>query len=163
MVVGNNKIVTIEYSLKDAEGNLLDSNKGFAPLEYLQGAGNIVPGLERVMEGMQAGESKEIFIAPQDAFGLYDEALKKILPVSIFGNHETLNKGDTVIQPDGTEAIVIDMDDNNITVDSNHPLAGIALQYEVRVNGIRAARNEELLKGFPFPENNCCSGEPGCC
>jgi FKBP-type peptidyl-prolyl cis-trans isomerase SlyD len=162
MVVSKNIIVAIEYNLKDVEGNLLDSNKGFAPLEYLQGAGNIVPGLERVMEGMRTGESKEIIVAAQDAFGLYDEALKKILPVSMFTNHATMKQGDAVMLQDGTEVIVKDMDKDYITVDANHPLAGIALQYEVKVTGMRAARNEELLKGFPFMENGCCSGEPGC-
>lgn len=163
MLVSKNKIVAIEYSLKDVEGNLLDSNKGYAPLEYLQGAGNIVPGLERVIEGMRTGESKEVMVAPQDAFGLYDEALKKLLPVSMFANHATMKQGDAAMLQDGTEVIVKDMDKDYITVDANHPLAGIALQYEVKVTGIRTARNEELLKGFPFMENGCCSGEPGCC
>ena len=163
MVVSKNKIVAIAYSLKDVEGNLLDSNQGFVPLEYLQGAGNIVPGLERAMEGMRTGESKEVMVAPQDAFGLYDETLIRLLPVSMFANNETMKKGDAVMLQDGSEVIVKDMDKEYITVDANHPLAGIALQYEVKVTGIRAARKEELLKGFPLMENGCCSGEPGCC
>lgn len=163
MVVNKNKIVAIEYSLKDEEGLILDSNKGFAPIEYLHGAGNILPGLEKAIEGMQTGETKLGMVAAEQAYGLYDKALQKELPVGLFENYETLQEGDAVKLPDGTTAVVIKKENEKIMVDSNHPLAGTVLYFEVKVTGIRTAREDELLKGYPLPEKGNCSGAPGCC
>ena len=163
MIVSKNKIVAIEYSLKDGEGILLDSNRGFAPLEYLQGAGNIVPGLEQAMEGMQIGETKVVAVEAAHAFGGYEQALQKVLPAGMFKNYETINEGDAILLEDGTEAIVIKKENETLCVDANHPLAGVTLQYEVQVKGIRLAEADELLQGFPGPVVSGCSGTPGCC
>lgn len=163
MIVCKNKVVAIEYSLKDTEGVLLDSNKGYAPIEYLQGAGNIVPGLEKAIEGMQMGESKSVVVSPEHAFGLYEETLQSVLPAALFNNYETLGEGDTTRLQDGTDVIVIKKENETITVDANHPLAGVTLQFEVKVTGIRDAGQDELLKGFPISVRDGCNGTPGCC
>lgn len=163
MIAEKNNIIAIEYTLKDQEGHLLDSNEGFAPVEYLHGAGNIVPGLEKAIFGLKKDDIIEVFLNPGEAYGLYKDELKYILPVSQYEGITSANPGDIIQLPDGNEAVVLERNENNIFADANHPLAGKSLIYKIRIVAIRKAEKAELNANMPLPEynNNYC-GVAGC-
>lgn len=162
MVVQKNNVVSIFYEISDFQDRLLDSNKGFAPLEYLQGAGNLIPELEKGLAGMRQGESRQLKIAAADAFGAYDASL-----LLQFENKQSenagLSAGDYFRLADGRAGIIREINQDYIQVDLNHPLAGLDLKYSVEVFEIRAATEAELQMGRPLITGESCSGEPGCC
>lgn len=162
MVVSNNKIVGINYSLFDDAHNLLDSNEGYAPLVYLHGAKNIIPGLESALEGMETAERKEISVSPENAYGFRD--IRKVYTL-LANEYDALGmvEGDSIRLSDGREAIVHSTSSEVLTVDENHPLAGMLLHFDITVVFIKEATLEEVAHGFPLAEANpwCCI--PGCC
>ena len=163
MTVAKNTVVAIEYELRDAEGIVLDSNKNFAPLEYLHGAGNIVAGLEKALQGLQTNDNIQVIVSPEFGYGLHDNTLLYKVPLTTYSNTGFTAIGDIIQLPDGKEAIIIAVDDNSILADANHPLAGRVLHYDVTIKNIREASNEEIERDQPLEELNHCSGMPGCC
>lgn len=162
MVVEKNKVVSIYYEILDIQRRLLDSNKGFAPLEYLQGVGNLIPGLEIGLEGMHQGESRQLKIAAADAFGAYDASL--LLTIENNQPEDTgLSAGDYFRLTDGRAGIIKEINQDYIQVDLNHPLAGLDLWYQVEIIHIREAADAELEIGRPLDSGEFCSGEAGCC
>lgn len=162
MVVEKNKVVSIFYEIRDIQRRLLDSNKGFAPLEYLQGAGNLIPGLEIGLEGIHQGECREFKIAAADAFGAYDASLL----LKIENNQPEnpgLSPGDYFRLADGRIGIIKEINQDYLQVDLNHPLAGMDLWYQVEIIHIREAADAELEIGRPLDTGEFCSGEAGCC
>lgn len=152
MKIGAKKAVTIAYTLKDEAGEVLDTSQGGDPLTYLQGEGNIVPGLERALEGKTTGDNVKVALAPDDAYGKRDEALKQTIParqlqvedkrkVKVGGRYRAwLDGGAHTVE-------VIAVDGSQVTVDGNHPLAGMTLHFEVDVVEVRDATAEELAHG----------------
>lgn len=163
MIVEKNKIIAIEYSLKDEEGHLLDSNEGFAPIEYLQGAGNIVPGLEQALLGLNKDDTTEVCLKPEEAYGLYRDELKFTIPISQYEGAAGTDTGNIIQLPDGNEAVVVERNESNIIADANHPLAGKSLFYKIKIIAIRDAAEAEINAGMPLMENNNTNcGVPGC-
>ena len=150
--VEKNKVVTFHYTLKDKEtGEVLDSSQYHGePLKVLIGANNIIPGLERQMEGMEVGEKKTIEVKAEEAYGQKDESLIQKVPREYFQGIE-LQKGMPLQAqtPDGQiiNLIVVDFNDNEVIVDMNHPLAGKDLVFDVEIVDVRDATLEEISHG----------------
>ena len=150
--VEKNKVVKFHYTLKDKEtGEVLDSSQQYGePLTVLIGANNIIPGLERQMEGMEVGEKKTIEVKAEEAYGPKDENLIQKIPIENFQGIE-LQKGLPLQAqtPDGQiiNLVVVDFDDKEVVVDMNHPLAGKDLVFDVEIVDVRDATLEEISHG----------------
>ena len=163
MIVENNKIVSIHYILKNEAGEVLQENKDHDPEEYLHGAGNLVAGLERALEGMKVNEVMELIIPADDAYGPVEKSLIIDVPNTEFEDIDSIHEGDHIQLFDGTDAVVVEMYEDHVVVDANHPLAGQTLYYTIKVSGIRDAREEEIEHGGPINEAAKSCGPEGCC
>jgi FKBP-type peptidyl-prolyl cis-trans isomerase SlyD len=148
MLIDANKAVSIDYTLTNDAGG--------APLVYLQGAGNIIPGLEKALAGKQAGDELTVSIEPEDAYGEYSAELVSTLNRSMFEGVDELEVGMQfhASAPDGQMQIVTirDLDGDDVTVDGNHPLAGQRLTFQVKIVGVRDASQEEIAHGHVHGE-----------
>ncbi|MCA9116468.1 MAG: peptidylprolyl isomerase [Planctomycetaceae bacterium] len=152
MQAAKEKVVSINYELKDDQGNVIDSSEGRAPLAYLHGAGNIVVGLERELEGKSAGDSFEVCVAPADGYGERMDELVQPVPRENFPDPGEVTVGSQfqAQTPDGPRLItVVGVDEQNVTIDANHPLAGQSLNFTGEVVDIRDPTAEELQHGHP--------------
>lgn len=150
MQIGQDSVVSIHYTLTGDSGETLDSSSGSDPLVYLQGHGNLIPGLERELRGKQAGDKIKVRIPPTEAYGEQDASLIQEVPRAAFGPntnpevgmqfHADSNHGPRTVT---ITKVVGDL----ITVDGNHPLAGQHLNFDVQVVDVRAATQEELSHG----------------
>ena len=150
MQIAKGKVVTFDYSLKDEQGQLLDSSEGMDPLPYLHGAENIVAGLENALEGKSVGDRVEVVVPPQDGYGERNDALKQSVPRSDFAEFNDLAVGMQFAIQGGEEpaiVTVVAVNDESVTLDGNHPLAGVTLHFDVTVREIRDAQPEELAHG----------------
>jgi FKBP-type peptidyl-prolyl cis-trans isomerase SlyD len=150
MKIGEDKVVSIHYTLTDSGGSVLDSSSGNEPLLYLHGAGNIIPGLESALEGKVSGDKLSVTVEPEQGYGTRDERLVQAVPRSAFKGVEQLAPGMQFQAqgPQGTRLVVITQVTSDIvTVDANHPLAGQTLHFEVEVTEVREATSEELEHG----------------
>ena len=156
MTIAANKAVSIEYTLTNDDGDVIDSSAGGAPLVYLQGAGNIIPGLEKALEGKAVGEELKVTVEPEDAYGEYSAELVSTLSASMFEGVDQLEVGMQfhASAPDGQMQIVTirDLDGDDVTVDGNHPLAGQRLTFKVKVVAVRDASEEEVAHGHVHGE-----------
>ncbi|KPJ81376.1 MAG: peptidylprolyl isomerase [Gammaproteobacteria bacterium SG8_30] len=150
MKIAQEKVVSIHYTLKNAEGSVLDSSSGSDPLAYLHGAGNIIPGLESALEGKEAGEKLAVTVEPGQGYGDRDERLVQDVPRAAFKDVQELAPGMQFQAqgPQGTRLVVVtQVAEETVTVDANHPLAGQTLHFEVEVAEVRDATAEELEHG----------------
>jgi FKBP-type peptidyl-prolyl cis-trans isomerase SlyD len=150
MQVAKNKVVSIDYTLKNDAGEVIDSSEGHEPLLYLHGAQNIVPGLEIALEGKAAGDRIQVSIAPAEAYGERNEALQQAVPREAFQGVEDLEVGMQFrAESDAGQQIVTitAIEGDEVTVDGNHPLAGETLNFDVTVVEVRDASAEELEHG----------------
>ena len=162
MLVSKNKIVSIRYSVTDAEGITVDSNVDFEPLDYLHGAGNILPALENMLEGASEMEEKQVILLPQQAYSEYNENLVVAVSKDAFqGNLDMAKPGMTVEDMDGRILEIMEILPDKIIVNGNHPFAGKVLHFKVYVSAIREATEQELISGQPEQRDNGCG--PGCC
>ncbi len=151
MRIEKNSVVTIDYTLTDSEGKVIDSSVGKQPLPYIHGTGNLIPGLEKALEGKSAGDSLMVTIAPEDAYGMRDDKLVQVVPKSAFQGVPSLNVGMQFRSqsPQGNAVVTVTrIEGDDVTVDGNHALAGIALTFDVAVKEVRAASAEELCMGM---------------
>ena len=149
-----NTFVTLEYELRSAEpdgdGELIDASdgEGGEPIRYVHGYGMLVPGLEAALAGMSAGEEREVLVPAEAAYGERDDDLVLDVERSEFPDPAAVAVGDDFVaeSPDGEEVAmtVIEVKGDVVVVDANHPLAGIALRYRVRVKEVRPATDEEV-------------------
>ena len=146
MIITNNKVVSINYMLKDELGNVLQGNDGFTPEEYLHGADNILPGLERALEGLKQDQVIDVVIDPEEAYGPKEVSLIIEVSNDDLEDYTAINEGEYIQLFDGTEAIVVEKKEDHIIVDANHPLAGQTLYYTVKISGIRDATEEEIAE-----------------
>jgi FKBP-type peptidyl-prolyl cis-trans isomerase SlyD len=151
MQVAKNAVVTIDYTLKNAQGEVIDTSVGKQALPYLHGAGNLIPGLEKALEGKKAGDHINVTIAPEEAYGLRDEQLVQSVSKSAFQGVPDVKVGMQFrTQGQGNEMRVVTVthiDGDKITVDANHPLAGMPLNFEVTIREVRVATKDELAHG----------------
>ena len=150
MTIANDHVVAIDYILKDNDGKLLDQSEPNDPLRYLHGHQNIIPGLEEALLGKKVGDELEVRIAAIDAYGEVEEELVQEVPIEQFGDMEGLAPG-IQVQAQTSEGPVVftvtEVKEDSVIVDGNHPLAGMDLNFSVRVVDIRKAADEEIAHG----------------
>ena len=156
MTIAQHKVVSIHYKVVDvASGETIDSSEGGAPMTYLHGAQNIIPGLEAALEGKQVGDELEVTVEPADAYGEYSEDRIQKVPMEAFTGVEQVEPGMAITAqtPEGpVNLIVTEVEEELVTVDANHPLAGKALAFSVAVESVRDASEEEIQHGHVHGE-----------
>ena len=150
MQIARNKVVSINYTLRDEHGTVIDSSGGRAPLRYLHGKGNIIRGLEQALAGKAVGDKLDVTVPPEQGYGLRDERLVQILARAKFGDVANLAPG-MQVRASGRQGsrlvTVVRVDRDFVTVDGNHPLAGRTLHFSVEVADVRKASHEEISHG----------------
>jgi FKBP-type peptidyl-prolyl cis-trans isomerase SlyD len=151
LLVGDKLIVSMHYKLSDDGGNLLDSSEGSDPLIYLHGAGNVIPGLENALEGQAEGDSSKVRVEPVDGYGELNAELIQTVEKSAFEGVESIEVG-MQFQSQGSDGsvqhfVVKEVEGDEVTLDGNHPLAGVALNFDVEIIAIREATAEEIDHG----------------
>jgi len=144
------RVVTIHYTLTDDGGEVLDSSRGGEPLTYLEGAGNIIPGLEKELKASKSGDKKVVKVAAKEAYGEKREDMVIAVPRTQFPADVALKVGDRFRSGGDHHSpvfTVISLQDDSITLDGNHPLAGKDLSFDVEVAEIREASEEEVSHG----------------
>ena len=155
MQIADRTVATFHYTLRDAQGQVLDSSSGGEPLSYLHGAGNIVPGLEKELAGRSEGDKIEVTVAPEDGYGLPDPRMVQVVPREAFQGVDDIAVGMQfqAQTPQGAMPVTIArVEGDEVTVDANHPLAGQTLHFAVEVTGVRDASVEELMHGHVHGE-----------
>ncbi len=150
MKINANSVASFHYTLKNDAGETLDSSEGQDPLSYLHGAQNIVPGLEKEMEGKSIGDSFSVVVQAAEGYGEIDENLLQELPKSMFAGVENIEAGmEFQAQTEhGVQIIAVTkVEGDSVYVDGNHPLAGQNLHFDIEVTDIRDASQEELDHG----------------
>lgn len=151
MKVAKNTVVSIHYTLTAEDGSVIDTSSGQEPLSYLAGCGNIIPGLDNALMGLEVGDSKNVVVAPEEGYGAIEDDLIQTLPRSMFTGIEEIEVG-MEFETQNTEGesmfvIVTGVNDTEVTVDGNHELAGRVLKFDVSVEGVREASDEEISHG----------------
>ena len=162
MKIEKNKWVSIHYTLKDEDGKQLDTSVGKEPLSYLHGNGYLITGLEKALEGKEAGDKFSCTIKPEEGYGKYDPQFVAEVKISEFGPVEGLEAGMQipVMTAQGqTVATVKEIKAETIVLDLNHPLADKNLNFEVEVVEVREPTEEDLN---PTGCGGCCGEEGGC-
>ena len=151
MNITKDKAVFIHYTLKNDNGDLIDTSSGKDPLGYIQGIGNIIAGLEKALEGKAVGDVVNAVIPPEEGYGARRDELIQVAPLSKFEDPENVKAGVNfhVQGPNGVSiAKVVKVENDDVTIDLNHPLADQTLHFEVEVVEIREATKEELDHGY---------------
>ena len=163
MIVTKNNIISIYYSVTDMDGNMIDSNKEFEPLQYLHGGENILPSIEAALEGAVINEEREVILEPHQAYGDYNDQLIVSVNKEKFPAHLGHPEQGMIVDIDeGGEMIVIALKDDKVILDGNHPLAGKTLHFSVKVVSVREATTDELQQKHPLTQQKEICG-PGCC
>lgn len=150
LTIQPNTHVTIDYELRDDEGDVLDASHGDdgEPIRYVHGYGMLVPGLEAALAGLKVGDERDIVVPAEAGYGEYDEELVLEIDRGEFPDPKSVKVGDEFVaeSPDGDEIAmsVVDLKDDVVVVDANHPLAGMTLRYHVRVRDVREATETEI-------------------
>ncbi|ASI89160.1 MULTISPECIES: peptidylprolyl isomerase [Vibrio] len=171
MKVTQNAVVSLAYQVKTEDGVVVDQSTVEAPLDYLHGHNNLIVGLEKELEGKEAGDKFTATVSPEDAYGEHNDALVQRVPANVFQGVDTIEVGmrflaDTDQGPIPVE--VTEVDGDEVVVDGNHMLAGQTLTFDVEVVAIREAKAEEIEHGHIHQGGGCCGGEGhgeegGCC
>ena len=146
MKISIHSVAAIHYTLKDNAGKVIDSSLGREPLHYLHGEGNLIPGMEEGLEGHEKGAKLELKIKPEKGYGVRDEKLMQKLPRSSFGT-EKVEKGMKFQSGNGSVVTVTQVSLDQVTVDANHELAGVELNFSVQIMEVRAATTDEIAHG----------------
>lgn len=164
-VTNENCVVGIEYEVKEAgTTEVVDSNKGAAPLEFIIGKGQIIPGLENALIGMSQGESGDIMVSAADAYGEVNPEAVQTLPIEQFAGVDLVEGMTLYGQGENgqqVQVVVKSFDDKEVNVDFNHPMAGKDLMFSVTVVSAREATADEITSGQvggPAKEGSCGTG-----
>jgi FKBP-type peptidyl-prolyl cis-trans isomerase SlyD len=151
MQVGKHKVVSIDYTLTDDDGQIIDTSQGAGPLNYLHGEGNIIPGLERALEGKAIGDHVRVSVEPADGYGERRDELRQVVSRDSFEDAPDLQIGMRFRAPaeddSYTVITVVEIDDDTVTIDGNHVLAGVRLNFDVKIREVRDATSEEISQG----------------
>lgn len=150
LMIGKNAVVSINYTLTNDAGEVMDTSEGREPLTYLHGANNLIPGLEKEMEGKTSGQSFNVTIPPSEAYGESNPELVQTLSKEMFKGVDKVEPGMgfTAQGPQGEQHIVVTaVDGDQVTIDANHPMAGKTLHFAVEIVSVRDASEEEIEHG----------------
>ncbi len=175
MKITKNSVVVMHYAVSDSEGTLIDSSYDHKPMTIIQGNGYLIPGLEDALIDHQEGDKFEVAVACEQAYGERHDEYVQTVPKELLQGVEELAVG-TQLRASTDEGeqtvIVIDVTDEEVTVDGNHPLSGIHLSFDVEILKVREATEEELAHGHIHSQGEgCCGGnehshddkKEGCC
>jgi FKBP-type peptidyl-prolyl cis-trans isomerase SlyD len=154
-MIADQKVVSLNYTVKDTEGQVVESSEGAAPLVYLHGQGDVIPGLEAALLGKAPGEEFDVTVEPADAYGEYHEEMVQVVPRTVFEGVENIETGmvfTAQAQNGPVQLTVTKVDGDDITVDPNHPLSGKILHFSGSVIEVREATEEELSHGHVHGE-----------
>jgi FKBP-type peptidyl-prolyl cis-trans isomerase SlyD len=161
-----NSVVGIEYEVKEAgSSEVVDTNKGAQPLEFITGKGHIIPGLENALVGMSEGQSADILVKAVDAYGEINEEAVQTLPKEQFEGIDLVEGMSLYGQGEGGQSVQVTVKsftDSEVTIDFNHPLAGKDLMFSVTVLSAREATEDEVATGVVGGDEHCHSGSCGC-
>ena len=150
MEVAADKVVSIHYTLKNDNGELIDKSVRDEPLNYLHGHGHIIPGLEQALLGAVAGDAISVQVAPSQGYGEHDEALVQDVPRGAFDGVDSVEPGmrfQAETEQGPHTVTVVQVQEDVVTIDGNHPLAGQTLHFDVEVAQVREATDSELEHG----------------
>lgn len=158
-------VVSLEYTLT-VDGEVVDSSEENGPIDFIQGQGNIIPGLEKELTGMKLGEAKKVNVLAVDAYGEYDPDAVEEIPLSDFPNDIPLEVGVELAVEDedgeAVSAVIEEVGKDTVSLNFNHPLAGKDLVFDVKIAALRAATVEELEHGHVHGDDGECDGECDC-
>lgn len=168
MKISKNKAISIHYSVSTADDTLIDSSYDHDPLSVVQGSSYLIPGLEEALEGHEAGDTFEVTVAPEKGYGERFDDYVQTVPKEIFGDIEDLAVGAQLraTTDEGEQTvIVVDIAEDEITVDGNHPLAGMELKFNVEVLEVREATEDEVAQGQVQNKKESSGGctDTSCC
>jgi FKBP-type peptidyl-prolyl cis-trans isomerase SlyD len=163
MVVEKNKVIGIHYTIATDEQGEVFSNFDFEPEEYVHGAIAIFPLLAKALEGHQLNDEISVTLAPQNAYGAINKNLIKEFSNDLFENIADFEIGSFIQIPGGTEAKLLQKNNETLLVDANHPFAGSYLHYHIKIVSIRPASEIEIQRGLSASVINACNGTPNCC
>ena len=150
MQIGDQKVVTLHYTLTDNDGKVIDKSED-GSFAYLHGASNIIPGLEDALTGKSAGEEMSVSVSPEQAYGVRDESMLQQVPKNMFEDTSQIAVGTQFHAqgPNGEMLVVtvMEVEDEHVLVDGNHPLAGVELNFDVKIIDVRDASEEEVEHG----------------
>lgn len=151
LMIGDNMVVSIHYTLTDENGTVLDASEENKPLSYLHGAGNIIPGLEKALIGKVADDEMKVVVEPAEGYGEKVPELMQIVDRAAFQGVDTLEPG-MAFEAEGENGqvqrvVIANVEGDKVTVDANHPLAGVTLTFDVKIDSIRDATQEEITHG----------------
>jgi FKBP-type peptidyl-prolyl cis-trans isomerase SlyD len=150
MQIGPNSVVSIHYELSNDAGEILDASAEGEPLIYLHGAQNIIPGLEKELTGKKVGDALKVKVQPEEGYGIRQPELIQQVPRNAFPDPDNLSVGmQFSAQSDNghVSVVITELTDSSATVDGNHPLAGVVLNFDVSIADIRPATEEEISHG----------------
>lgn len=143
-------VYTVHYRLKNRDEEIVDSSEGGEPLRFLAGAGQVIPGIEKALEGRRPGDLLEVTVPPELAYGEHQQELVNSVPASVFDGVDELKPGMKFQTNTGEQAQVVQVVEvrgNEVVVDANHPLAGLTLYFELEVMEAREATDDEVSAG----------------
>jgi len=165
LLIGEHSVVSMHYKLMDEEGKVLDSSEGGEPMAYLHGAGNIVPGLEKALAGKGEGDSLQVTVEPAEGYGEIDQNGIKVIERAAFQGVDTIEPGMAfeAKAPDGTSQhiVVTKVEGDEVTINLNHPLAGVTLNFDVHIVNVREATKEEIDHGHTHEGGHAHEVEKG--
>ncbi|QKK03284.1 MAG: peptidylprolyl isomerase [Pseudomonadota bacterium] len=150
MQIANNTVVSIDYTLTGDDGQVIDSSEGREPLVYLHGHQNIIPGLEKAIEGKTEGDELEVAVEPEEGYGPYRDELVQAVPREAFAGVDKVEPGMSFRAESNAgpmTVVVREVGDDTVTVDGNHMLAGQVLKFSVAVRSVREATETEIQQG----------------
>ena len=150
LTIQKNHVVSFDYTLKSDDGTLIDTSNGRDPLTYLHGAGALIPGMEKALEGKSEGEDFKVTIPPAEAYGDRNENLLHKVDRKELAHLPDLALGmELEVKADGAPLImtIVELNDEFVVLDGNHPLAGQTLNFDIQVKTIREATAEEISHG----------------
>jgi len=150
MQIVENSVVAIEYTLTGEDGKVIDTSDGREPLVYLHGHNNIIPGLEKAIEGQEAGAELDVKVPPEDGYGQYRKELVQDVPRDAFAGMDKVEPGMSFRAESNAgpmTVLVREVGEESVTVDGNHMLAGKVLNFKVAVKSVREATADEIDQG----------------
>jgi len=150
MTIDSGSVVLFDYTLTDDEKDIIDSSKEGGPLAYLHGEGQIVKGLEKAMTGKKAGDTFSVTVTPEEGYGLPDPEKIAVVTADQIEGGEDLEEGMQLeaSNEEGEQIVVVSkIEGNKVTLDGNHPLAGITLHFDITIREVRSATAEEIAHG----------------
>lgn len=160
MKIADGHVVEFNYTLTDSNGTVIDSSEGHGPMPYIQGKHNIVPGLEKAMAGKVVGDKFQVTVEPSEGYGIRMEELVRSFPKSDFEEAQSIEIGAQFQVQDNNGNVfmveVVKIEDDQVVLDGNHPLAGVTLHFDVEIKSIREATAQELSHGHIHQHGKGC-------